>query len=78
MSRSKTQGSLASAVSIPKPGEGKRGESGHLAYLLRQAAGAVRLRFERNLADLGVTSPQFLVLTMLDSYRVPPVPMLPG
>ena len=38
------------------------------AYLLRQAAGAVRLRFERSLADLGVTPPQFLVLTMLDSY----------
>jgi len=68
MSRSKTQGSLASAASIPGPGEGKRGEAGHLAYLLRQAAAAVRLRFERNLADLGVTPPQFLVLTMLDSY----------
>jgi DNA-binding MarR family transcriptional regulator len=68
MSRSKTQSSLASSASIPGPGEGKRGEAGHLAYLLRQAAGAVRLRFERNLADLGVTPPQFLVLTMLDSY----------
>src|SRR5215469_11476790 len=68
MSRSKTQGSLASAASIPGPGEGKRGETGHLAYLLRQAAGAVRLRFVRKLADIGVTPPQFLVLTMLDSY----------
>jgi DNA-binding MarR family transcriptional regulator len=68
MSRSKAQGSPASTASIPAPGEGKRGEAGHLAYLLRQAAAAVRLRFERNLADLGVTPPQFLVLTMLDSY----------
>jgi DNA-binding MarR family transcriptional regulator len=68
MSRSKAQGSPASTASIPGPGEGKRGETGHLAYLLRQAAGSVRLRFERNLADLGVTPPQFLVLTMLDSY----------
>lgn len=68
MRRSKTRGSLASGASIPGPGEGKRGEAGHLAYLLRQAAGVVRLRFERNLADLGVTPPQFLVLTMLDSY----------
>jgi DNA-binding MarR family transcriptional regulator len=68
MRRSKTQSSLASVATIPGPGEGKRGEAGHLAYLLRQAAAAVRLRFERNLADLGVTPPQFLVLTMLDSY----------
>jgi DNA-binding MarR family transcriptional regulator len=28
----------------------------------------VRLRLERRLANLGVTPPQFLVLTMLDSY----------
>ncbi len=68
MNRSKTQTGFASAVRIPEPGEGKRGEAGHLAYLLRQAAGAVRLRFERSLADLSVTPPQFLVLTMLDSY----------
>jgi DNA-binding MarR family transcriptional regulator len=68
MSGSKAQSSLAPAPTIPGPGEGKRGETGHLAYLLRQAAGVVRLRFERSLADLGVTPPQFLVLTMLDSY----------
>ncbi|MBV8513134.1 MAG: MarR family transcriptional regulator [Xanthobacteraceae bacterium] len=68
MNRPKVQTRLASVARIPEPGEGKRGEAGHLAYLLRQAAGAVRLRFERSLADLGVTPPQFLVLTMLDSY----------
>jgi DNA-binding MarR family transcriptional regulator len=61
-------GSRAPVVKVPEPGEGKRGEAGHLAYLLRQAAGAVRLRLDRRLAALGVTSPQFLVLTMLDSY----------
>src|ERR1700722_14539240 len=56
------------ATTVPEAGEGKRGEEGYLAYLLRQGAGAVRLRLERALADLGVTYPQFLVLTMLDSY----------
>jgi DNA-binding MarR family transcriptional regulator len=68
MNRSKPQGSIAAPVKIPEPGEGKRGEAGYLSYLLRQAAGAVRLRLERSLADLEVTPPQFLVLTMLDSY----------
>ncbi|AMN41032.1 MarR family winged helix-turn-helix transcriptional regulator [Rhodoplanes sp. Z2-YC6860] len=68
MNRSKTQDSIVAAVRVPEPGEGKRGEAGYLSYLLRQAAGAVRLRLERKLADLGVTPPQFLVLTMLDSY----------
>lgn len=53
---------------MPKPGEGKRSESGHLGYLLRQAAGAYRLRLERALADLEVTPPQFSVLTMLAAY----------
>lgn len=52
----------------PPPGEGKRGEQGYLAYLLRQAQAATRLAMERALADLGVTSPQFLVLTMLKAY----------
>ncbi len=54
--------------SLPQPGEGKRGEAGYLGYLLRQAAGAHRLRMERALADLEVTSPQFSVLTMLAAY----------
>lgn len=52
----------------PAPGEGKRGEAGHLGYLLRQAAAAQRLRMERALADLPVTAPQFALLTMLDAY----------
>ncbi len=53
---------------VPAPGEGKRGEQGYLGYLLRQAHAAVRLKMERTLADLGVTSPQFAVLTMLNAY----------
>jgi DNA-binding MarR family transcriptional regulator len=52
----------------PPPGHGKRGEQGYLAYLLRQAQAATRLRMERALADLGVTPPQFIVLTMLKAY----------
>jgi DNA-binding MarR family transcriptional regulator len=52
----------------PEPGEGKRGEEGHLGYLLRQAAVAFRTRMERTLADLGVTQPQFSVLTMVAAY----------
>lgn len=55
-------------VHLPSPGEGKRGEQGYLGYLLRQAHAAVRLKMERTLADLGVTSPQFAVLTMLNAY----------
>jgi DNA-binding MarR family transcriptional regulator len=52
----------------PPPGQGKRGEQGYLAYLLRQAQAAARLAMERALADLGVTPPQFVVLTMLRAY----------
>lgn len=52
----------------PPPGHGKRGEDGYLGYLLRQAQAASRLTMERALADLGVTPPQFVVLTMLKAY----------
>jgi DNA-binding MarR family transcriptional regulator len=55
-------------IGPPPPGEGKRGEQGYLAYLLRQAQGATRLAMERSLTDLGVTTPQFVVLTMLRAY----------
>lgn len=53
---------------VPRAGEGKRGEAGHLGYLLRQASAGNRLRMERALSDLGVTSPQFVVLTMAGAY----------
>jgi DNA-binding MarR family transcriptional regulator len=52
----------------PPPGHGKRGERGYLAYLLRQAQAATRLTMERALGELGVTPPQFVVLTMLKAY----------
>jgi DNA-binding MarR family transcriptional regulator len=52
----------------PGVGEGKRGERGYLGYLLRQAQAASRLTLERSLAELGVTVPQFVVLTMLNAY----------
>jgi DNA-binding MarR family transcriptional regulator len=52
----------------PPPRQGKRGEKGYLGYLLRQAQAATRLTLERALADLGVTPPQFAVLTMLKAY----------
>jgi DNA-binding MarR family transcriptional regulator len=55
-------------VRPPPPGRGKRDEKGSLAYLLRQAQAAVRLTLERALADLGVTPPQFAILTMLGAY----------
>jgi DNA-binding MarR family transcriptional regulator len=55
-------------VRPPRPGRGKRGEKGYLAYLLRQAQAATRLTLERSLTDLGVTPPQFAVLTMLNAY----------
>jgi DNA-binding MarR family transcriptional regulator len=55
-------------VRPPPPGRGKRGDKGYLGYLLRQAQAATRLTLERALADLGVTPPQFAVLTMLRAY----------
>jgi DNA-binding MarR family transcriptional regulator len=58
----------AAPILPPLPGQGKRGEQGYLAYLLRQAQAASRLSMERSLASLGVTTPQFVVLTMLRAY----------
>lgn len=55
-------------TALPGPGEGKRGEAGHLGYLLRQAGAAHRLRLDHALADLDVTPPQFAVLTMIAAY----------
>jgi DNA-binding MarR family transcriptional regulator len=53
---------------IPLPGEAKRGPEGHLGYLLRQASVALRGAMDRALAEMGVTTPQFSVLTMIVSY----------
>jgi DNA-binding MarR family transcriptional regulator len=62
------ENSASAMIHPPPPGEGKRGEQGYLAYLLRQAQAATRLAMERALAELGVTPPQFVVLTMLRAY----------
>jgi DNA-binding MarR family transcriptional regulator len=59
---------VPAGIRPPPPGHGKRGERGYLGYLLRQAQAASRLEMERALADLRVTPPQFLVLTMLKAY----------
>jgi DNA-binding MarR family transcriptional regulator len=68
-SRKRPAENLTSAMTRPPPpGQGKRGEQGYLAYLLRQAQAATRLTMERALAELGVTMPQFVVLTTLRAY----------
>lgn len=59
---------LAAIQAVPAPGEGQRGPKGHLGYLLRQAQASVRGAMDRTLSDLGVTSPQFAVLTMIVAY----------
>jgi DNA-binding MarR family transcriptional regulator len=57
-----------SSSAIPRPGEAKRGAEGHLGYLLRQASVALRSAMDRAMADLGLTAPQFAVLTMIVAY----------
>jgi DNA-binding MarR family transcriptional regulator len=66
--KNSSQSPEIAGVRPPPPGHGERGESGHIAYLLRQAQAATRLTLERALADLGITPPQFAVLTMLRAY----------
>ena len=56
------------AAATPRVGEGKRGAQGHIGYLLRQAHAALRLALDASFAELGLTSPQFLVLNLLDAY----------
>ncbi len=53
---------------VPAVGTGKRGPEGHIGYLLRQAQAAIRLAYDVSLAEVGLTAPQFLVLTLLDAY----------
>ena len=52
----------------PDIGRGKRGEEGYLGYLLHQAAHIYRNRADKVLTDLGITTPQYTVLTMLAAY----------
>jgi DNA-binding MarR family transcriptional regulator len=60
---------MAKPRRIPAVGEGKRGSEGYLAYLLRQANAATRRGLDRALAELNVTSPQFMVLVMVGAYQ---------
>lgn len=55
-------------AALPAPGIAKRGPDGHIAYLLAQAHAAVRLALDAELAAAGLTTPQFLVLNLLDAY----------
>lgn len=59
---------MSTSRTAPHVGEGKRGTEGHIAYLLRQAGAAVRATLDAELAAIGVTGAQFLVLTLLDAY----------
>src|SRR5690349_5728651 len=68
MSRKPRSATRIPRPGIPKPGQGKRGPKGYLGYLVRQASVAVRGAMERALADIGVTPPQFAVLTMIVAY----------
>jgi DNA-binding MarR family transcriptional regulator len=58
----------ADPPAIPRPGEAKRGPEGHLGYLLRQASVTLRGAMDAALTELGVTTPQFSVLTMVVAY----------
>jgi DNA-binding MarR family transcriptional regulator len=58
----------AARPELPAVGSGKRGANGHIAYLLRQAQGAVRQALDAAFVNAGLTSPQFLLLTLLDAY----------
>ena len=60
--------SVVTVAAIPLAGEAKRGPEGHLGYLLRQANAAFRGAMDRVLGELGVTTPQFTVLTMIVAY----------
>jgi DNA-binding MarR family transcriptional regulator len=60
--------SRAIPPAIPRPGEGKRGPQGYLAYLVRQASVALRTAMDRALQDVDATGPQFMVLTMIVAY----------
>jgi len=50
------------------PGEGARGAEGHIGYLLRQAQAAFRQAGDAALAVLGLTLPQFTLLTLTGAY----------
>lgn len=47
-------------------GEGFRGPEGKVGYLLRQAQQALRHALDAAVTDLGITSPQYSVLSMIE------------
>jgi DNA-binding MarR family transcriptional regulator len=61
-------GKTIQKIPIPAPAQGKRGETGHVAYLLRQAGAALRLKLERSFSAFEITPPQFSALTMIAAY----------
>jgi len=69
MAKRQEPNNLRPAVPLKQPGEGYRGEAGHIGYLLRQAQMALRGALEQALADLGTTVPQFSVLTVIQAER---------
>jgi DNA-binding MarR family transcriptional regulator len=68
MPKSKRDTDLSSRRQIPGVGEGKRGTKGHIAYLLRQANSAVRNATQQAIAPTGLTHPQFITLTLVNTY----------
>jgi len=68
MKRKRKPASAPPAPEGPAPGEGARGAAGHLGYLLRQAQAAFRQAGDAALADLGLTLPQFALLTLMGAY----------
>ena len=74
MKRKRPQSTVNAAMPPPAwgtgaaPGEGARGAEGHIGYLLRQAQAAFRLAGDAALADLGLTLPQFTLLTLTGAY----------
>jgi DNA-binding MarR family transcriptional regulator len=55
----------APGEALVAPGEGRRGQEGHIGYLLRQAQGAFRQAGDAALAETGLTLPQYGVLSWL-------------
>jgi DNA-binding MarR family transcriptional regulator len=55
----------APGEALVPPGEGRRGQEGHIGYLLRQAQGAFRQAGDAALAETGLTLPQYGVLSWL-------------
>lgn len=66
MKRKRERGGSARAAALVPPGEGRRGREGHIGYLLRQAQGAFRLAGDAALAEIGLTLPQYGVVSWLE------------